>query len=35
MNRLLTDLFQAIDELDIQMNEVWAAVDYRDGRKGQ
>jgi catechol 1,2-dioxygenase len=28
MNRLLTDLFQAIDDLDIQMNEVWAAVDY-------
>lgn len=28
MNRLLTDLFQAIDDLDIQMNEVWAAVDF-------
>jgi len=28
MNRLLTDLFQAIDDLDIQMNEVWVAVDY-------
>jgi catechol 1,2-dioxygenase len=28
MNRLLMDLFQAIDDLDIQMNEVWAAVDY-------
>jgi catechol 1,2-dioxygenase len=28
MNRLLTDLFQAIDDLDIQMNEIWAAVDF-------
>ena len=27
-NRLLIDLFRAIDDLDIQMNEVWAAVDY-------
>jgi catechol 1,2-dioxygenase len=28
MNRLLADLFQAIDDLDISMNEVWSAVAY-------
>jgi catechol 1,2-dioxygenase len=28
MNRLLGDLFQAIDDLDISMNEVWGAVAY-------
>ncbi len=28
MNRLLGDLFQAIDDLDISMDEVWAAVGY-------
>lgn len=28
MNRLLADLFQAIDDLDISMNEVWGAVAY-------
>ncbi len=28
VNRLLVDLFRAIDELDIQMNEVWAGVSY-------
>jgi catechol 1,2-dioxygenase len=28
MNRLLGDLFQAIDDLDISMNEVWGAVSY-------
>ncbi len=28
VNRLITDLFQAIDDLDIQMNEIWAAVDF-------
>lgn len=27
-NRLLTDLFRAIDDLDIQMDEVWAGVAY-------
>lgn len=27
-NRLLADLFRAIDELDIQMDEVWAAIAY-------
>lgn len=27
-NRLLTDLFTAIDDLDISMNEVWSAVAY-------
>ena len=26
MRRLLGDLFQAIDDLDISMNEVWSAV---------
>ncbi|NLS05989.1 catechol 1,2-dioxygenase [Rhizobium sp. P32RR-XVIII] len=28
MNRLLVELFQAIDDLDISMNEVWSAVGY-------
>jgi catechol 1,2-dioxygenase len=28
MNRLLGDLFRAIDDLDISMNEVWGAVAY-------
>ncbi len=28
VNRLLADLFQAIDDLDISMNEVWNAVAY-------
>ncbi|ACM31240.1 catechol 1,2-dioxygenase [Rhizobium rhizogenes] len=28
MNRVLGDLFQAIDDLDISMNEVWSAVAY-------
>lgn len=28
MNLLLADLFQAIDDLDISMNEVWSAVAY-------
>jgi catechol 1,2-dioxygenase len=28
LNRVLGDLFQAIDDLDISMNEVWSAVAY-------
>lgn len=28
MNRLLSDLFIAIDDMDISMNEVWSAVAY-------
>jgi catechol 1,2-dioxygenase len=28
MNRLLTDLFKAIDDLDISMDETWAAAGY-------
>ena len=28
MNRLLADLFQAIDDLDLTMDEVWAGIGY-------
>ena len=28
VNRLLADLFKAVDDLDIQMDEFWAAVGY-------
>jgi catechol 1,2-dioxygenase len=28
LNRVLTDIFQTIDDLDISMNEVWSAVGY-------
>jgi catechol 1,2-dioxygenase len=34
MNRLLSDLFQAIDDLDISMDEFWAGVGYI-GASGQ
>ena len=37
LNRLLSDLFKAIDDLDITPDEVWAGVNYLNqlGRDGE